>query len=117
MAFKFVLKFKPKRIRQVKHDTHKTCQKSSKEKTTKGNKGMDGGKILMYTLNKQAGEKASGMNWLSTGDNNGFFFFLVRMSLDFLVLQGISVAVNINCSRKTKYHSVCQNHVKSWGRE
>ena len=115
MAFKFVLKFKPKRIRQVKHDTHKTCQKSSKEKTTKGNKGMDGGKILMYTLNKQAGEKASGMNWLSTGDNNGFF--LVRMSLDFLVLQGISVAVNINCSRKTKYHSVCQNHVKSWGRE
>jgi len=99
----------------VKHDTHKTCQKSSKEKTTKGNKGMDGGKILMYTLNKQAGEKASGMNWLSTGDNNGFF--LVRMSLDFLVLQGISVAVNINCSRKTKYHSVCQNHVKSWGRE
>ena len=115
MAFKFVLKFKPKRIRQVKHDTHKTCQKSSKEKTTKGNKGMDGGKILMYTLNKQAGEKASGMNWLSTGDNNGFF--LVRMSLDFLVLQGISVAVNINCSRKTKHHSVCQNHVKSWGRE
>jgi len=58
VAFKFFLKFKPKRIRQ----TQNICQKNSKEKATKGDKGMDERKILTYTLNKQAGEMASGMN-------------------------------------------------------
>jgi hypothetical protein len=42
--------------------TQNICQKTSKEKTTKGDKGMDGRKIFMYTVNKQAGEMASGKN-------------------------------------------------------
>jgi hypothetical protein len=49
------------------------CHKTSKEKTTNGDKRMDGRKILMCTLNKQAGVMASGMDYISTGDNVVFF--------------------------------------------